>query len=90
MERKVGHDITFTLGEKTFSLEYFNACFPLVESENSIAIEELKKQIEHIVQELNLLKEQQALQTGIVCVNKLPQKYHTGCYSFATWSDAQL
>lgn len=31
---------------------------------NSAAIEELKKQIDQIVQDLNLLKEQQALQTG--------------------------
>ncbi len=34
------------------------------EESNSAAIEELKKQIEQIVQDLNLLKEQQALQTG--------------------------
>lgn len=31
---------------------------------NNGAIEELKKQINDIIQELNLLKEQQALQTG--------------------------
>lgn len=36
------------------------------DSANSAAIEELKKQVNDIVQELNLLKEQQALQTGIV------------------------
>jgi len=35
------------------------------DSENSAAIEELKKQITDIVQELSLLKEKQALQTGI-------------------------
>lgn len=34
------------------------------EESNSAAIEELKKQIEQIVQDVNLLKEQQALQTG--------------------------
>lgn len=34
-------------------------------STDNAAIEELKKQINDIVQELNLLKEQQALQTGI-------------------------
>ncbi|XP_012688995.1 tetranectin isoform X2 [Clupea harengus] len=37
---------------------------------NSAAIEELKKQVANIVQELNLLKEKQALQTGI----KVPGK----------------
>lgn len=36
------------------------------DSANNAAIEELKKQIDDIVQELNLLKEQQALQTGIL------------------------
>lgn len=39
--------------------------FAFPDSANSAAIEELKKQINDIVQELNLLKEQQALQTGI-------------------------
>ncbi|XP_068180234.1 tetranectin [Antennarius striatus] len=36
------------------------------DSENSAAIEELKKQVNDIIQEMNLLKEQQALQT--VCL----------------------
>ncbi|XP_034467173.1 tetranectin [Hippoglossus hippoglossus] len=36
------------------------------DSANSVAIEELRKQISDIIQELNLLKEQQALQT--VCL----------------------
>lgn len=44
------------------------------ECTNSAAIEELKKQIVDIVQELNLLKEKQALQTGICFAN---HKYHT-------------
>lgn len=35
------------------------------DSANYAAIEELKKQIDEIVQDLNLIKEQQALQTGI-------------------------
>lgn len=35
------------------------------DSANSSAIEQLKKQIDEIVQDLNLIKEQQALQTGI-------------------------
>lgn len=52
--------------------------FALIDSESSITIEELKKQIDHIVQELTLLKERQALQTGIVCMNILPHKYRTG------------
>lgn len=43
---------------------------------NAAAIEELKKQIENIVQELNLLKEQQALQT--VCLKGT--KIHGKCY----------
>lgn len=64
-------------------MHYTFTCFALVECANSIAIEELKKQINDIVQELNLLKEQQALHTGIVHVKKLLHKYHTGCYFFA-------
>lgn len=35
------------------------------DSANTAAIEQLKKQIDEIVQDLNLIKEQQALQTGI-------------------------
>lgn len=34
-------------------------------SANNAAIEELKKQIDEILQDLNLIKEHQALQTGI-------------------------
>ncbi|XP_051574246.1 tetranectin-like [Myxocyprinus asiaticus] len=44
------------------------------ESANSAAIEELKKQIEKIVQDLNLLKEQQALQTVCLKGIKIPGK----------------
>lgn len=36
-----------------------------IDGSNSAAIEELKKQVANIVQELNLLKEKQALQTGM-------------------------
>lgn len=38
--------------------------FPQPDSVTSDAIEKLQKQIDDIVQELNLLKEHQALQTG--------------------------
>lgn len=38
---------------------------PSTDSANNAAIEELQKQINDIVQELNLLKERQALQSGI-------------------------
>ncbi|KAJ8290843.1 hypothetical protein GJAV_G00018240 [Gymnothorax javanicus] len=46
------------------------------EGGNAAAIEELKKQIEGIILELNLLKEQQALQT--VCLKG--KKIHGKCY----------
>lgn len=36
-----------------------------IDGSNTAAIEELKKQVEIIMQEINLLKEQQALQTGM-------------------------
>ncbi|XP_041962900.1 tetranectin [Alosa sapidissima] len=41
---------------------------------NSVAIEELKKQVDNIVIELNLLKEQQALQTVCLKGIKVPGK----------------
>ncbi|KAI1885615.1 hypothetical protein AGOR_G00205650 [Albula goreensis] len=46
------------------------------EGGNTAAIEELKKQVENIQEELNLLKEQQALQT--VCLKGT--KIHGKCY----------
>ncbi|KAL7874786.1 hypothetical protein SRHO_G00057560 [Serrasalmus rhombeus] len=44
------------------------------ESANSAAIEELRKKIEEIIQELNLLKEKQALQTVCLKGIKVPGK----------------
>ncbi|XP_072536190.1 tetranectin isoform X1 [Salminus brasiliensis] len=44
------------------------------ESANSVAIEELRKKIEEIVQELSLLKEKQALQTVCLKGFKVPGK----------------
>lgn len=44
--------------------------FNPTDAANNAAIEELKKQIHEIVQELNVLKEQQALQTGTVLAKK--------------------
>lgn len=49
---------------------WINFAFLSTDSANSAAIEELKKQISDIAQELNLLKEQQALQTGIFLQKK--------------------
>lgn len=46
-----------------YTLNVFD--FPEVEKQKDSAIEQLQKQINDIVQELNLLKEQQALQAGI-------------------------
>ncbi|XP_058602347.1 fasciculation and elongation protein zeta-2 isoform X3 [Onychostoma macrolepis] len=46
----------------------------ILKESNSAAIEELKKQIEQIVQDLNLLKEQQALQTVCLKGIKIPGK----------------
>lgn len=48
--------------------------FTLTDSANNAAIEELKKQVNDIIQELNLLKEQQALQTGIIPSRKFLHK----------------
>ncbi|XP_026084208.1 tetranectin [Carassius auratus] len=45
-----------------------------IKKENSAAIEELKKQMEQIVQDLNLIKEQQALQTVCLKGIKIPGK----------------
>lgn len=41
----------------------------LTDSVDAAAVEKLQKQIDDIVQELNLLKEQQALQTGPFTAN---------------------
>ncbi|KAE8281978.1 Tetranectin [Larimichthys crocea] len=46
------------------------------ETTKDAAVEQLQKQIDNIVQELNLLKEQQALQT--VCLKGI--KIHSKCY----------
>lgn len=49
------------------SIVFYIFCFIKIfaDSANNSAIEELRKQVNDLAQELNLVKEQQALQTGM-------------------------